>query len=455
MTEGKGRAALEKEPAAGAPSERASRRGWYSVIVLAFVVMLAHIDRGVIALFVEPMKRDLSLSDTEVSLLLGFAFTFPYVVVGLPMSRVVDRGVRKRLIAFSLSIWSVATALCGLAQNFWALFFGRAVIGASESVNTPATISIIADAVPRDRLPRAYAIYHAGFTGGAAMALFIGGVLIGLLAAVEPIPVPFVGVIRNWQLVFMIVGIPGLLVAALVMATVPEPPRRGATKPGGYPLREVVGSLKSQRALHLRLLPGMVLLSVMTQALVAWQPAFYERTYGWGPETAGPLLGMVALGSSVIGLIAGARLCEYLGKRTEDANLRVLFLAQFLSLPVMALGPLMPNPWLALACGALGSVFGVMGGPAFVSALQIATPNEMRGQVNVLYATLVNIIGGSVGPTLTGILTDLVAPSEADLRYVLVAIKVVVAPLALFLIWKAMAPYGHIHRQKIEEEGQA
>ena len=444
---------------AGAAIDRLSRpedvggvgrnRGWYTVIMLSIVMMLAYIDRGVIALFVQPMKRDLGLSDTQVSVLLGFAFTFPYVMVGLPMSRIVDSGVRKHLVAGSLALWSLTTALCGLAQNFWSLFLGRALVGGSESVVTPAAISLIADAVPPQHLPRAYAIYNGGITAGAALALLIGGLLMGFLAHMPSIVLPGVGVLHSWHLVFMMVGIPGLLIAGLVMATIPEPVRRGGSRPKGYKLREVFGSIRGQRALHLNLLSGMVLLAVVNQALAGWMPAFYERTYGWGPAASGPMLGIASLGGAVPGLVIGAWLAEWFGRRTDDANLRVLFLTQMVALPLSLAGPLMPDPWLALGFGAVGGAFGVMGGPAFVSALQIATPNEMRGQINVLYATLVNVIGGSLGPTLTGLATDHFATSEADLRYVLVAIKLIFGPVALYLLWRAMAPYGMIHRRKI------
>src|SRR5690606_24285597 len=159
----------------------------------------------------------------------GFAFTFFYVMVGPPMSRVTDRGIRKRIIAGGLAIWSLATALCGLAQNFWGLFFGRALVGGGESVNGPASFSMIADVIPRESLPRAFAILNAGVMGGMALSLVLGGVLIGLVANVAPIPVPGIGVIRNWQLVFMIVGIPGLLVSLLILITVPEPKRKGGS----------------------------------------------------------------------------------------------------------------------------------------------------------------------------------------------------------------------------------
>lgn len=450
MTERTGSPAIEPPSGLATPSSGASRRGWYTVFMLALVSMLAQLDRGVIALFVEPIKRDLGLSDTQVSLLVGFAFTFPYVLVGLPMSRFIDRGVRRSLVAGSLAIWSGATAVCGMAQNFWTLFFSRAVIGGSESVNTPASYSIIADAIPRERLPRAYAILNAGVTGGTALSLLIGGVLIGLFANMQPIALPGIGVIRNWQLVFIFVGIPGLLVAALIMTTVPEPPRKDGRKPGGFKIGEVVGFLKAHSAMHLPLLGGMTLLSVLNHGFGAWTPAFYERTYGWGPAVAGPLLGMVGLVGSLIGLFLGARVTEWLAKRHDDANLRVMFSAQIVALPLAAMGPLMPSPWLALGCGATAGAFAVMGGPGFGAAIQLATPNEMRGQMAVLYATAMNTIGGSVGPTLVGALTDYVAPSEAHLRYVLVGVKLVIAPLAIYLLWKATAPYGRIYRQRID-----
>jgi MFS family permease len=263
--------------------------------------------------------------------------------------------------------------------------------------------------------------------------------------------VPIIGVIHNWQLVFMIVGIPGVIVALLMLFTVPEPRRKGGTKPEGYPLREVFGFVKGMGSLHWPLLSGMLLLAIMTSGFGAWMPAFYERTYGWGPEKVGPLLGGVSLVTSIVGLIAGARLAEWFGKRRSDANLRVLFLAHLLAQPLLIIMPLMPTPWLALACGAVSGVFGVMGGPGFSAAIQITTPNEMRAQVSVMYAASITAIGGTLGPTLIGFLTDFVAGSEADLRYVLVGVKLLFGPLAVYLIWKSVAPYGKIYGQQVAE----
>jgi len=448
-----GVSATKEGTAAKGPPEPSSPRGWYTVFILATVAMLSYMDRGVMALFVQPMKRDFGLTDTQVSLLLGLAFTLPFVLFGLPMSRLVDRGVRRTLIAGCLAAWSFATGLCGIAQNYWSLFACRAVIGGSESVNTAASLSVIADAVRRERWPRAFAIQAAGVAVGGAMSLLVGGLLFGLVDHLAPIHLSGIGIIYNWQLVFMIVSIPGLLLAGLMMVSVPEPRRKGGTRPGGYPLREVFGFLMSMRAMHFPLLAAMLLLSMLNYGLGAWSPAFYERTYGWGPEVAGPMMGMVSLVGSLIGLLMGARLAELFARRNDDANLRVLLLAHGLALPLHVLAPLMPNPWLALGCNALAGLVGVMGGPGFYAAVQLTTPNEMRGQLNILYAASMNTIGGSLGPTVIGLLTDHVAPSEADLGYVLVAVNLMFGPIALFLLWKSLRPYAMAYRARVEAGG--
>jgi len=433
------------------PSALPRGSGWYTVYVTALVAVMSQIDRGILALFVQPMKRDYQLTDTQVSILLGFAFTFFYVIGGPPLSRAADRGVRKVVISSCLAVWSLATTFCGIAQNFWSFFVARAVIGGTESGCGPASISMIADAVPREKLPRAYAIYNSGFVGGGALSLLIGGVLIGLLADIPPIHLGSIGTIHNWQLVFMIVGLPGLAIAALVMLTVPEPRRKGGTRPGGYPLREVGGFVLRQRAMHLPLMFGILLMNFQLYGIAAWMPAFFERTYGWGPATIGPLLGIVMLVSSLVGLFTGARLAEIFGRRRDDANIRVLMLAQFLSFPLGFAAPLMPDAWAALGCVAVSAVFGAMGGPAYNAAIQIATPNEMRSQVNAMYFILMNAIAGSLGPTLVALITDNIARSEADLRYVISGLRLVLGPLTVFFIWKALAPYAAIFRERIAE----
>lgn len=433
--------------------DRIAFGGWYTVVMLSFVSALSQIDRGVVSLVVQPMKRDLHLSDTEVSLLIGLAFTLFYATASLPASRIADRGVRKTVVAASLAIWSVGTALCGLAQGFWGFFGARAVVGAGEGGSSPASLSMISDVVPRDKLPRAFAIYNSGVMGGMALSMVFGGLLLGALAGVPTVRIPGIGLIHNWHLVFIILGLPGLLVAALIMVTVPEPKRRGGHKPGGYPLREVVGYVWAHRAMHGPLLAGVLLMSMQNFGNLAWGPAFYERTFSWGPAVVGPLLGLVQLGSSVLGLFLGAKVCEVMSKRREDTNIRVLFLAQVLSLPFVAASPLMPSPWLSLGLTSLGMIFAGMGGPAYNAALQVSTPNTMRAQINALYLFTIAAIGGGLGPLIIALFTDFVAHSEAGLRYVLVGFRLVLGPLDAILIWMAIRPYAKAFRARLETDG--
>jgi MFS family permease len=167
----------------------------------------------------------------------------------------------------------------------------------------------------------------------------------------------------------------------------------------------------------------------------------------------GPLLGLSTLGSSVLGLFLGAKLCEVLGQRHDDANVRVLFIAQITSIPFVAVAPLMPSPWLALGFTALGGVLAGMGGPAYNAALQLSTPNTMRAQINALYLFTIAAVGGGLGPLLIALFTDFVAQSEAALRYVLVGFRLVLGPIDACLIWLAIRPYARAYRERLAVDG--
>lgn len=425
---------------------------WYSVCLIAFISTLSNIDRSVITLLVEPIKRDLLLSDTEISLLIGFAFSFFYMMFGLPMSRLTDVKPRKIILASGLSIWSVATAFCGLAQNFWQLFVARGLVGAGESVKGPNSMSLISDMVPRDKFPRAYSIYQLGITGGMAASMIIGGVLLALLDGIT-LQVPGIGTIRDWQMVFFICGVPGLLVAALLLATVPEPIRKGRRVKGSVPVRDVVRFLLSHKAIYLPLLLALSIGSIESFGMQVWRPAFFERTYGWTPEIVGPYLGVIALVATPVGLFLGTVLSERLVKKgMDDALLRVVFIAQLLSFPFSIITPLMPSPWLALGCGALGTIFGMMAAPAQNSAIQIITPNEMRGQITAVYLFTISVIGGGLGPTVVALITDFIFVDESMLRYAMASFGAVVGPLGVVLLYLAMKPYGRAYRSLVERE---
>jgi MFS family permease len=421
----------------------APRVVWYTVFVLALTVMFAQLDVTIMSLLVRPIKHDLGLTDMQISLLLGAAFAIFYTFIGLPAARFVDRSSRKRILSLGLAVWSAATACCGIAQNYGQLFVSRIMVGAGESVNMPATFSLLADLFPRERLPRAIAVMQVGVVAGNGFSLIIGGVVIHLLANLPPIEIAGLGLIRNWQLVFIAVGLPGLLVAFLMWSTVHEPKRRGIRMGDTrrVPMYEVVVYLVRNWRVFSPMFLGVAVGSLSLGARL-WYPEFYRRTYGWEPAYVGIVTGIAAIVFSLAGMFLGVVLVEKLTARhRDDAPLRVVVIARMIGIPAAILAPLMPNPWLAVALDGVATLAVGMGGASQNAALQIVTPNRMRGQVTALYMFLFSVVSTGVGPTVVASITQLVLESEELLRYSLMATAAIVGPLSLLIIWLGIKPY--------------
>jgi MFS family permease len=418
-------------------------RAWYTVIIIAVVSFISNIDRGVINLLIHPIKRDLHLSDTSVSLLVGLAFSLFYLLCGLPMARISDSRSRKVILTSALAIWSFATALCGLAQTYWQLFATRGLVGAGESVKGPCSMSMISDLVPRERMPRAFAVYQLGINAGMGGSLIIGGFLLAAFAGMPPLHLAPGFVIKDWHLVFLLCGVPGLLLALLMATTVKEPVRRGRKLGAKAPIGEVVRYVVSHWRIYLPLLLSIAIGSIETFGMVVWRPTLFERTFGWGPSVAGPLIGTMMLIATPLGLFLGTALAEFLMRRgRDDTMVRVCFYSHLLTVPFAVAMPLMPGPWLAFAVGLLATTTAGMAAPGQNSAIQIITPNEMRGQINAVYLLAISVIGGGLGPTAIALLTDFVFHDEAMLRYSMSLFAAIVGPIGILLTWLAMKPYG-------------
>jgi MFS family permease len=420
------------------------RAAWYTVFVLALTVMFAQLDLTIMSLLVRPIKADLQLTDVQVSLLLGAAFAIFYTFIGLPAARLVDRKVRTKLLAGALAVWSVATACCGLAQNYWQLFASRVMVGAGESINMPTTFSLIADLFPRERLPRAIAVMQLGLVAGSGLSLIVGGIVVHLLANLPPIDLGALGSIRGWQLVFIAVGLPGLPVAVLMWVTVPEPQRRGL-RPGDsqrVPMREVIAYLARNWRVFAPMFFGLAI-GAMALGARQWYPEFYLRTYGWPTSYTGIVTGVSGIVFTLVGVFLGVALVERLTARArDDAPLRVVVVARSIGIPAAVLAPLMPNPWLAVTLEGIAALAIGMGGASQNAALQIVTPSRMRGQVTALYLFLYSVIGMGVGPTVVAAITQYVLQSEEMLRYALMTTSAIVGPVSLLIIWLGIKPYA-------------
>ena len=205
------------------------RYAWYVVGVLTLVYVFSFIDRQIMSLLVRPLRRDLGISDTQISVLMGFSFALFYTVCGIPLGRLADTRSRRSIIAAGLVLWSLFTAMCGLARNFTQMLLWRFGVGVGEASLSPSAYSMITDYFPRERLATAISVYSMGIYLGSGMSYLLGGIIVRLASLREAWIFPLVGEIRPWQVIFFAVGLPGLLVA-LLLYTVREPVRRGIAR---------------------------------------------------------------------------------------------------------------------------------------------------------------------------------------------------------------------------------
>lgn len=428
------------------------RQAWYAVFVFALALMINFLDRGILTLLVPPIKRDLHLSDTQVSLIMGFAFACFYMLLGVPIARLVDVGRRKLILSAGVAVWSVMTAACGLAGNFWQLFAARIGVGAGEACNGPGTFSMLADFFPKDKLPRAIAVLNFGYMAGNGFALIIGGTVIYMLSSAPEVTIPLLGTFRSWQAVLFAVGLPGLVVSGLLL-TVKEPPRRGLIGEAGargqsIPFRNVLGFVHANRAAYYPMFLGLGLKTILSFGSAVWVPSFYMRTFGWSATQVGLVTGVLILVVWPFGAMFGSWLSERwtrLGR--DDANMRVVVASVLVVTPCSILFPLAPTVELALAVATLnGFAAAWVLGPQN-AALQVITPNQMRGQVTAIFLFFFNVIGFGFGPTFVALITDHVFKAESHLNLAMSTAAAILGPMALVVIWSGLKSYGRAVEQ--------
>ncbi|MBC2777169.1 MFS transporter [Parasphingopyxis marina] len=430
-------------------------RAYWGLTVLTLALLVATLDRSIISLLVEPIKADLQISDTEFSLLTGFAFVFFYAFLGLPIARLADVKSRRAIIAIGIAFWSLCTAACGLAQNFWQLFWARVGVGAGESSFAPATYSILTDSFKPEQLPKVLAINSMGFIAGNGLANLAGGAAIAFITAIGIITVPLIGELKPWQAVFILVGLPGLFVAMLMM-TVEEPVRKGQLKRGtgpakAIPVREIAGFLRDEYRTFLPMFLSLAVKVLLSYGAALWVPALFIRTWGWTAPQVGYSLGLLGLSLAPLGLWLGGVIAERWAKAgRNDAYMRIVLYASIGLLPFAILYPLMPSAEWALACYGANIFIASLGIPAGNAALQVVTPAEMRGQIRALYQFVFNIVGYAMGPLIIALFTDFLFGAEDQLRYSMTLLAIVLGPLAIIVTWWGVKPYGVSYGKAME-----
>jgi len=448
---------MQTENGATAPWPRPGI-AWYAVVILVIAFIFSFIDRIIIAMLVEPLKQDLGLSDTQLGLLQGLAFAVFYATVGLPIGRLADRRSRRAIIGWGIFLWSIMTAVCGLARNFWELFLARVGVGVGEAALSPAAYSMIADYFPREKLGRALGVYQSGAFFGAGLSFLVGGLVIQAASRAGEVSLPFLGEVRAWQLVFFAVGLPGVLVA-LLMLTVREPERRGrlqirqadGTVTEQLSVRATVGYLASRWRTYLTHFVGMTVVTIQGYSFFFWVPELFVRTWQWTIPQVSLAYGLVTIIGGPIGILLGGWIADRLYQRGhKDALMRTcLGGALLLLIPGSILTPLMPTPELALAMLVPVSLGGAMVTATGAAALQIITPNQMRAQATAVYYFVINIFG-LLGPTAVAAVTDFAFADDAALRWSL-AIVCAIASVVGIVALRYNLP--HYRASVVEAEG--
>jgi MFS family permease len=427
---------------------------WYAVAILVIAFIFSFIDRIIIAMLVEPLKQDLGLTDTQIGWLQGLAFAVFYAAVGLPIGRWADRYSRRTIIGWGIFLWSLMTAVCGLARNFLELFLARVGVGVGQAALSPAAYSMIADYFPREKLGRAIGVYQAGAFFGAGLSFLVGGLVIQLVGKAGALSLPLVGSVQPWQAVFFVVGLPGILVA-LLMLTVREPARRGklAGHAAGIPLGTVLRYAVERWRVFVLHFIGFALLAVPITTIVTWAFAFFIRVLAFTPPQAALRLGGILVLLSPLGVYAGGWLADWLQRRGHrDATLRVALIAAAGLWPLSAVATTVTDPGLVVLLFCPFVFFASLSMAMAPAALQVVAPNQMRAQISATWMLVLNLVTAGVGPTAVGAITDYYFGDPLAVGQSMALVNCISVPIAALALWAALAPF---RKAAAEQAGSA
>ena len=419
-----------------------TRAAWWALILLTATYTFSFIDRQIINLLVDPIRTDLSLSDSQVSFLQGLAFVLPYVLLSIPLGRVVDRANRIRVLVIGILVWTISCVTCGMAKNFWQLGMARMGVGAGEASVTPASWSLLADYFPEDKRALPVSIFLMGPYLGAGLSLILGAEVVGWASGLGTIELPVVGALAPWQLTFMLVALPGLLMVFL-LPLLQDPPRTQRLTEAAEPLSwgEIAQYVWPRRGVFGAYLLGAPFIVLVLYALQAWVPSLLIRVHGLEIVEAGRYYGTIALVAGSAGVLSGPVAARWLAGRMDPAvaPLVTSIASTCLLIPVLVSAGLAESlTWtLVLITGASYLVTFPLA--LFATGLQSASPNEMRGLMAGCFVLSTNLIGLALGPTSVALASDYIFGSPQAVGSSLALVGGTVLPMAVFLLWRGLA----------------
>lgn len=379
---------------------------WYMVVMLTIAYILSFVDRYVFGLLIEPIKADFDLTDLQVSLVGSTAFAIFYATMGLPLGYLADRQRRTWILGVGVLVWSAATVACGLAKNFAQLFVARMSVGAGEATLGPCAMSMISDSFPREKRGKPIAFYSAALSLGAGIASLVSAGILEWASGTPFIDMPVFGSVKPWQFTFIVVGLPGILVAFL-MLTLREPPRRISA--ADEDKRTILDTLAYFRR-HWRVY-GCCLAFASFMVIVAYSQFFYapmfQRTWGWLPQQYALWNGITLLAIGPLTVNLAGIINDRLYKRgVSDAPLFIMIVGVLFIIPTGIAAPLMPTPELAFAVIVFNTIGIATTTATSVTALMNITPSQFRGQTAAVYYMVVSMLGLFLGPNTVGALSD-------------------------------------------------
>lgn len=380
----------------------------YVLTMLTIVSFFNYLDRSIIAVLIEPIKRDLDLSDSQMGLVAGFAFAMLYAVLGLPLARLADRRSRVTLVSICVAVWSAMTALTGTARNFTELFLVRVGVGVGEAGCTPAAHSLIGDLFPGERRVFAISIFQAGGTLGQSFGLMLAAVMAQYW---------------GWRTALMVVGVCGIPLALALYFTVREPVRNKAhIEASVEPMRTTLKALLARPPL-VHLVLGIGIASFGGNGIVTWLSAFFIRLHGLSLSEVGVYVGVSGALGAVLGMVFGGFVVKKLSRR--DVRWELWWPAIMFALNPLFMLPsfLIADLKVVFVLQLVASFVGASGVGVALAAIQTYTESHRRATAIAIVLLVSALLGLGLGPVVVGALSDLLAPSYGieSLRYALMA----------------------------------
>lgn len=421
-----------------AAERRQNAYSWYIVSILFAVSVLGYVDRVILSFLVEPIKAALSLSDKQVGLVVGTAFALLYVFGGVFLGKVLDGRRRVAILAACIVVWSFGTLLSGLAGGFALLFFARMLVGVGEAGLNPAAVSIISDRFAPDRVQQPLGLFTTGLYVGGGMAMIGGGALLAMLAARPHFALPVIGQVEAWRMIFVLLSIPGLVVALAVLLTIRE--KRAATTadaaaaPGAAPPGALAFARANARLITLLAL-AIVTWSMNNYGLLNWYPAMLTRSLGMTSQEVAWSYGPAFLFGGVGGCLSVAPVARMLRARfgAEMAPFALTMGCMIVLSLTTLIGPLMSERTMAIVFAFLNIFVSSMSVTSVFILIVAVVPPRLRGIFTGLYMALVNLTGGAFGSVIVGAITDNVV-GTAHLNWSLSIMSAIFGPSAIILM---------------------